>query len=59
MPLFGRKKKTNGKKKPDPKMLGTGGAGQAGRAIKGRQKQLDDIMKQSKKSTTKRKSRMA
>jgi hypothetical protein len=32
-------------KKPDPKVLGTGMAGKAGKAISGRQKQLQDQMK--------------
>jgi hypothetical protein len=41
----GKNGKTKGKKKPDPKMLGTGMARKAGEKLKGRKKAIDDKLK--------------
>ena len=42
-------------KKPDPKVLGTGGAGQAGTAILGRPSSIDAALEAAQKPIKKRK----
>lgn len=54
------KKKTNGKKAVDPKVLGTGGARKAADALKGRKKSLEDKMREAgAKATPKKKKKTA
>ena len=42
--MAGKKKTVSGKVKPNPKMLGSGAASKAGKALKGRQNQIDEIL---------------